>query len=238
MEEVPIGPVTHDVIPIDTLRQTFFDDLDASSKVNPNRQRPSSWLADRAEEEERILKALHAETMHRFAQHQSSDDTPGLTGAGHSDIDTPCSSTPPAPSKVSQTRRSLGASSFSARDADRHNRGDVRLARAFCAVLANTVAGSLCGIALKKVTVAVAGNICAIVVGIQMLCWTGYATVRWGALVRDCASSLFCGYQPQGREPKNHLTLKREQLLVTLTATVPRRASFWAGVVVGIFFLG
>lgn len=235
MEELHIDPALHNIVPMDTLRQTFFDDLDASSKVNPNRRRPSARLVDPAEEERRMLRALRANTMGRFAEHHLADGTVVVDDAYYHYVDSPRGASPLRHN--SQARPSTRAASLPLHDVRHREGSEVRVARASCAVLTNIVAGALCGLAVKRVTAAVAGNICAIVVGTQLLCWLGYATVEWSALIRDTASLLLRGYRPRDGEAKSSLALKRERLLVTLTATIPRRASFWAGAAVGAVLL-
>ncbi|KAG5496738.1 hypothetical protein JIQ42_03571 [Leishmania sp. Namibia] len=81
---------------------------------------------------------------------------------------------------------------------------------------------------------AVAGKIGAIVIGVQILCWMGYATVKWGLVISKSSSSVFQGYRPREAEPKSYQALMRQRILLTLTAAIPRRASFWAGVALGV----
>ncbi|CAJ1010720.1 putative FUN14 family [Leishmania naiffi] len=234
--ELHMNPAAHNIIPLATLRQTFFDDLDASSTVNPNRRQSSARLTDPAEEEQRMFQAFRADAMCRFAEHQRADDTAAVDDDSYNSVDTSHSASSPRHEAL-QPRRSIRAASFLLPDADHHDSGEVHVARPSCTVLANAAAGLLCGIALRRITAAVAGNIGAVVIGTQILCWMGYATVKWSVFLRDCASPVLHSCRPRREEPKNHPTLQHDPILLSLAARIPRRISFWAGVVVGVALL-
>ncbi|KAK7195449.1 FUN14 family [Novymonas esmeraldas] len=233
MEEQRVDEAAATITPAHVLRQTFFADLDASSKVNPNRRRPSQRYADPVEEERRMFQELRDDAMVRMARHVLPDGTVVVDDAYYDYVETSRSASPPL-REPSPSRRSLAAASMSLHNTDRRGLGEGRVTGGPCAVLTNVVAGSLCGIALHRVTASVAGNIIAVAIGTQMLCWMGYATVDWWALLRDAAMVAMRGYQPRQTESKGHLAHQRERLLTILTATVPRRASFWAGVALGV----
>ncbi|KAL7696643.1 FUN14 family [Lotmaria passim] len=236
IEKLEAAMATHNLVPMDTLRQTFFDDLDASSRVNPNRSRISIQKMS-SDEERRMFQALRAETFSRFGEEQLPDE-PEADGTGSRQhlVDSP-RVTSQRRREASQMRRSTGRMSASFYETGQGSGDDLPFARASCAVLANLVAGSLLGIALKRITSVAAANLSAILIGTQLLCWTGYATVHWSALLNDTISLILRGYHPSVEEPHGRLAQKREQLLVTLTATIPRRASFWGGVAIGVICL-
>ncbi|KPI85089.1 hypothetical protein ABL78_5855 [Leptomonas seymouri] len=236
IEEVEAAMAAHNMVPVDTLRQTFFDDLDASSKVNPNRSRASILKMD-SEEERKMFQALRVDTFSRLGEQQFSyEPSTSYDGNRQHLVDSPRRASQREP-EVSQSRRSAGRPSAPLYETSQSNRDSLCSARAFTAVLTNLVAGSLLGIALRRITSAAAANLSAILIGTQLLCWTGYATVRWGALINDSLALILRGYRPSTEEPLGRLAQKREQLLVTLTATIPRRASFWGGVAIGVICL-
>ncbi|KAG5472506.1 hypothetical protein LSCM1_03907 [Leishmania martiniquensis] len=184
-------------------------------------------------EERRMFQALSAETIGRFHERQLWG---GTVAADDDDCDhVENARGAPAPHcEAPETQIPVRAGAFSPHSTDHHDSGEARVARASCAVLASVVAGSLCGVALKRITLTVAGSVGAIVIGAQVLCWMGYATVEWGTIIRTCAPSVLQGYRPRKAEPKSHHALTHERVLCTLKAVMPRRASFWAGVVIGV----
>jgi uncharacterized membrane protein (Fun14 family) len=240
VEEMEAVRAAHNIVPVDALRQTFFDDLDASSKVNPNRSTAAIHKMN-SEEERKMFQALRAETFSRFGEQQLPDELDNVDrnvnySQYHHLVDSPRELSQRR-CEASQSRRSAARSSVSLYETG-HTSGDgLPFARASCAVLTNLVAGSLFGIALKRITSVAATNLGAVLIGTQILCWTGYATVRWGALINDILSFLLHGHRPSNEEPRGRLAQKREQLLLTLTATIPRRASFWSGVAIGVICL-
>ncbi|KAG5473275.1 hypothetical protein CUR178_03195 [Leishmania enriettii] len=160
-----------------------------------------------------------------FAGRQPPDGTVALDDDSCKSVKNSRGASSP-PCQASQTLLPVRSGSFSPHNADRHDSGEARVARASFAVLASVVAGSLCGIALKQTTMAVAGKIRAIVIGVQILCWMVYTTAKWGLVIRKCASSVFQGYRPREVQPKSCQALMRQRILLTLTAAIPRRASF------------
>lgn len=236
IEEFEATIAARNVVPVDTLRQAFFDDLDASSRVNPNRSRASTVRMG-ADEERRMFQALRAETFGRFGEQHLPDEGVADPFDSRKDIvDSPRGS-PQRQRDASQSRRSAGRSSVSYYAAGQPRGDDLPFARASCAVLANLIAGSLIGIALRRATSIAAANLSAALIGTQILSWMGYATVRWSAMLHDSLSLVLNGYQPAEEQPQGRMAQKRQQLLVTLTATIPRRASFWGGVAIGVIFL-
>ncbi|KPA83371.1 hypothetical protein ABB37_03017 [Leptomonas pyrrhocoris] len=236
IEEFEATIAAHNIVPVDTLRQTFFDDLDASSKVNPNRTRASTAKMD-AEEERTMFQALREETFNCFGGQQLPDERDIDVNGNRQHLVNSPHGTSQWRREASQSHRSVGRPSASLYEAGQSSGDNLPFARASCAVLTNVVAGSLLGIALKRITSVAAANLSAILIGTQFLCWSGYATVRWGALLHDTLSFIVRGYHPSTTEPRSRLAQKREQLLFTLTATIPRRASFWGGVAVGVVCL-
>lgn len=240
IEEVEAAMATHNIVPVDTLRQTFFDDLDANSKVNPNRSRATIQKMD-SEEERKMFQALRADTYSRFGEQPLPDETEAGNRYGGAYQQEHLADSPHETAQrrreASQSRRSVGRPSTSLYETGQTSSNDGTFARGSCAVLANLVAGSLCGLALRRITSVAAANLSAVVIGTQILCWAGYATVRWSDLLNDAIALAVRGYRPSSEEPRGRLAQKREQLLVTLTATIPRRASFWGGVAIGVICL-
>lgn len=110
--------------------------------------------------------------------------------------------------------------------------------RATSAMLTNIVAGSLAGAATRRFTSKALYCAGAGAVVTQLLVIAGYAEVRWRELFADLFDLIFHGVPiSEAAQATNVLTYYWYRFLTTLTATIPRRLSFWAGVAGGTLFL-
>lgn len=225
-------------LPMDSLRQTFFDDLDEASRVNPNRVRPSNGPTSMSERERHVLETLRVSILEQLGPHPSPsahDIVPQASWGGHSKT--------PEPTREKSNRANALSLRQSRTDHRLYEGHDgipqPPLARGSCAILTNIIAGSLTGVALHRITSIAAANVAAGIVCTQLLCWMGYASVQWGALRRDLCRIILYGYQkdPAEEEEPNQLMQKWQEFMGTLTATVPRRLSFWSGVAAGVLLI-
>lgn len=234
--------------PASQLRRAFFNDLDASSRVNPNRVRRSGTGPTFSDADMNTVRTIVLGVL-REDSPASAEPEYSLDGDGRPTMDPEVfrqqhqQLQPQVP--VPRPRYNFGP------DDDREDvavdasgphgglpaspRAQVR---ATSAVLTNIVAGSLAGVALRRVSYAALGNIGAGVAVTQALCFLGYAQVEWRALIADTLSLIYAGAPPLPEEQTtNRLRVFGSKLAVILTATIPRRLSFWFGVAGGLLLL-
>ncbi|CAD2217981.1 hypothetical protein AGDE_13258 [Angomonas deanei] len=199
-------------VPVDSLRQTFFSDLDASSKVNPNRRRTVED-SEMAQQAYILTRDAVVGTFNHTVENIMADAA--------------------SPSRDASPQR---PTDVVPRDATPRTKRTSRR-RAVSAMATNVAAGCLAGAVIRRCTSGVLGYICCSVVFAQSLSFLGYANIRWKALVQDSVNLVVKGFNGTPDPQDGRLKYYSMMLVTTLSATIPRRLSFWAGATVGYILL-
>lgn len=205
------------------LRRTFFNDLEKSSQIRRRENEVSG--VEQYDAVHTVAGSLH----HYFSFHGEAAPPAAETPRGRTD-------SPPVVwdrcASYTHMSRCLPPTATPPNTAAPQSR-----IQATSAMLANGVAGTLVGVGLRRFASAAATQICSGIIFTQLLCSMGYASVVWGDLTRDVASLVLYGTPTKSEQMDNRFYYFWRRLLERLTATVPRRASFFLGVVTGVLFL-
>ncbi|CCW61560.1 unnamed protein product [Phytomonas sp. EM1] len=237
-------PLADSKVRMSVLRRTFFEDLDRSNKVNLNKIDNLTFGEPASSQEaceKPLEKELRAPSENSSASEFHTDRqvgceakviTPEFNSCGHDILDT---------EDIFSAWRSPISTVNQAGDHVTSLRPKSKLCGYFkltVAMLTNIVAGSLSGIIFKRVFRSIASTAMSGILVTQSLCIMGYATVSWGALVRDVYRLVIRGPEVEYNQGvKNRFSLAWGRLIFTLSQSAPRRASFWAGLIAGIFLL-
>lgn len=223
------------IVPVDSLRQTFFSDLDASSKVNPNRQRRIMAEVDMNQAynaaREIVVGAFGREespTKARVSQQLRGGARPSEPREDIATSTTYLDMSEPGVVRVSVPMRQ------SAPPRPARSKRDV--ARVSTAFVANVVAGSLVGAMIRRCVQPALMYAGASVVVMQTLSFLGYAQIQWRALASDVSNVVLHGVS-QVQESQGTVARVLHRSIYTLTETIPRRLSFWVGAIGGFLLL-
>lgn len=248
MQDEAASPTPNPVFPrTSQLRRAFFSDLDHSpvtpGRRQPSRSRDSAVLGAKRED------ASHAVPGRTSPPHERAPAVALFTEEGL--LESPRRSVNPREDYGDEdvdgdydvdsyaSRRGdagFGRQRTAAQELDADTQGCVR---ATSAIVTNVVAGSLCGVFVRRVSSSALAAVGAGVLVTQLLCYMGYAKVRWKALMTDTFSLVFQGAPPPSSPEEMQGLFGRywRKLLSTLTLTASRRSSFWLGVAGGFLLL-
>ncbi|CCW68138.1 unnamed protein product [Phytomonas sp. Hart1] len=232
-------PPVEPKVRMSALRRLFFEDLDSSFKVNPNKINNLDLVenaSSRAACENTLRKQFSTCSEELLSSENSSDrqtecKSQGRTRKFHS--------SEKEIKRASKLRR-LSTLSSEKQDNCKKSLGS---SKSFCghfkftvAALTNIVAGSLAGMAFKCVYRTVSSTVITGIVVIQSLSFMGYATISWRALFCDAYRFVIHGSKAEDSQAaKNILSLTWNRLIFTLSRSAARRAFFWAGFIFGTF---